>query len=181
MVTGAQAEHGCFKNRRQCLTKKGFCRETLIFVVEPSSCYFCETFSVSNITRVPQNCVLGRFDRPLRNKSSLPKHKDYVLKNSCEKNVFQIALYCSTFFYVHIYKMTFICWFVFISSVSSVQSHVVMALSRGRLCATPGTTPSACAWTVSRIPSGSVAWIHVPVSVNKPLSLKYSFRANHII
>lgn len=43
---------------------------TDMFVLKPNSWYFCKTFSVLNITR-PQNCILGRFDRPLRNRSSL--------------------------------------------------------------------------------------------------------------
>lgn len=51
------------------------------------------------------------------------------------------------------------------SCISSAQWHVVMGPSRGKLCATPGITPSACVWTVSLKPSESVGWIHVPVSV----------------
>lgn len=61
-----------------------------------------------------------------------------------------------------------------VSCVSSAQWHVVMGRSRGRLCATPETTPSACVWTVSLTPSESVAWIHVLVSVKEPPNITSS-------
>lgn len=63
------------------------------------------------------------------------------------------------------------CVDLFTFSVSSAQWHAVMGRSRGRLCATPETTPSACVWTVSLRPSECVVWIHVLVSDKRPLSI----------
>lgn len=109
-------------------------------MLKPNRWHSCQTFRVLNITRLPQNCILGRSDKPLR---------------FCEhENIF-----------IHIYHVfARISWSVLMSFISSAQWHVVMGPSRGRLCATPGTTPSACVWTASLTPSESVAWIHVPVS-----------------
>lgn len=142
------------------------------FALKPNMWNFRQIFSALNITRFPQNCILGRSDKHLRN-ILCDLDCNYSKVKPAQKLCFTClltALYFVINTCVSILTELFVemFWFVSMFFISSAHWHVEMGPSRGRLCATPGTTPSACVWTVSLTPSECVAWIHVPVSAEKP-------------